>query len=260
MEQTQDSLRKYQTATEDGLKKVTLTWQDNLDKQLSEITGSDIEFKDAGNGNVQMYANGVKAGEAKPKDEMAKVVENTILEISKQETGAEAAGKNLLEGIKNGIGNKEKQNSVFGKITSFGQTLLSKLKSSLQEHSPSKATEEDGVNLLLGLVNGVKKKEKSILKYIKNFGQNIVNTLNNELDVDLNTNFRGSLNGIKNNLSMSNEALIKSSTLGGISQGNSNISNSNVNNFTQNIYAPRQPSRFEIYRDTKNLLNLAKGG
>ena len=43
-----------------------------------------------------------------------------------------------------------------------------------------------------------------------------------------------------------------------------NISNTNTNtttnnNFTQNIYAPKQPSRIELYRQTKNLLAL-KGG
>lgn len=38
----------------------------------------------------------------------------------------------------------------------------------------------------------------------------------------------------------------------------SNVSNttSNVNNYTQIINAPRQPSRLELYRQTKNLLNL----
>lgn len=40
--------------------------------------------------------------------------------------------------------------------------------------------------------------------------------------------------------------------------GVNNISNttSNVNNYTQVINAPKQPSRLELYRQTKNLLNL----
>lgn len=38
------------------------------------------------------------------------------------------------------------------------------------------------------------------------------------------------------------------------------ITNSNVNNFTQNIYAPKAPSRIELYRQTKNLLAYSKGG
>lgn len=38
-----------------------------------------------------------------------------------------------------------------------------------------------------------------------------------------------------------------------------NISNttSNTNNFTQIINVPKQPSRLQLYRQTKNLLNLA---
>lgn len=38
----------------------------------------------------------------------------------------------------------------------------------------------------------------------------------------------------------------------------SNVSNttSNVNNYTQIINAPKQPSRLELYRQTRNLLEL----
>lgn len=41
--------------------------------------------------------------------------------------------------------------------------------------------------------------------------------------------------------------------------GINKISNttSNVNNYTQIINAPKQPSRLELYRQTRNLLNLA---
>ena len=47
--------------------------------------------------------------------------------------------------------------------------------------------------------------------------------------------------------------------LGQASQQNlNNISNTtNNSNFTQNIYANNQPSRLELYRQTKNLLKLA---
>lgn len=40
----------------------------------------------------------------------------------------------------------------------------------------------------------------------------------------------------------------------------SSMNTSNVNNFTQNIYAPKQPSRIELYRQTRNLLAYVKGG
>lgn len=49
---------------------------------------------------------------------------------------------------------------------------------------------------------------------------------------------------------------------GGVMGSNNNISNSKVNNFTQIINAPKQPSRIELYRQTRNLLSYAglKGG
>ena len=37
-----------------------------------------------------------------------------------------------------------------------------------------------------------------------------------------------------------------------------NLTNSNVNNFTQIINAPKSPSRIELYRDARNLLNYTK--
>lgn len=50
--------------------------------------------------------------------------------------------------------------------------------------------------------------------------------------------------------------------LGGASGGGSvnNLSNDRQMNFTQNIYAPKQPSRIELYRQTRNLLAYANLG
>ena len=47
---------------------------------------------------------------------------------------------------------------------------------------------------------------------------------------------------------------------GSNSFNNSRLNTSNVTNYTQNIYAPKQPSRIELYRQTRNLLAYSKGG
>lgn len=44
----------------------------------------------------------------------------------------------------------------------------------------------------------------------------------------------------------------------GNNYSNNSLTNNNTTNFTQNIYAPRQPSRLELYRQTQNLLSLAE--
>ena len=55
---------------------------------------------------------------------------------------------------------------------------------------------------------------------------------------------------------------LKKQLIGEMSQGMygaSNLGANNYNNnFTQIINAPKQPSRLELYRQTKNLLNLVK--
>ena len=45
---------------------------------------------------------------------------------------------------------------------------------------------------------------------------------------------------------------------GGVTSTTSNLTKSNVNNFTQIINAPKSPSRIELYRDARNLLEYTK--
>lgn len=189
--QLKESLKKYNSVTEQKLEETGLIWNDTIDDTLSVITGSKIEFQDAGNDTVQMYANGIKIGEPKSKQEMAKLVENTVKEISNKEPMAKVAGENLINGLNSGVSNPILQSSVFRTVNSFGNSILANLKSSLQEHSPSKATNEMGQFLLKGLGLGIDKEEKSVLNQVSGLGKNIL------------SNFRNGLNGneFKNNIS-----------------------------------------------------------
>lgn len=181
LEKLRQQLEQYNSATETELNKTTLIWSDNLDDQLSEISGAKVEFRDDGAGNVTAYIDGVQSGEAKSKEQMAKIVENTIREISRRKTGAETAGSDLIDGINNGIANERKQSGVFSTISTFGTRLLSRFKASLQEQSPSKATKEMGEYLLQGLGIGIDKEENSILTQITNFGKSVISSLNSGL-------------------------------------------------------------------------------
>lgn len=181
LNEQKDALRKYTSATDAELKKTTVVWSDSLDDQLSEITGAKVEFKESGNGLVQMFVDGVVSGEPKSKEEMAKLVTDTINEVSKQKTGAQTAGEDLIQGINNGITNQKKQSGVFSAIATFGASLLSTLKASLLEQSPSKATREMGQFLLEGLGIGIDSEETDVLRQIKGFGKKVIGTFNAEL-------------------------------------------------------------------------------
>ena len=184
----QKQMQKYIEVTDAGLENVKIEWSDELAKQLGIITGKNIEFKEAANGNMQMYVNGVKEGEPKSKEEMAKLITNTIKEVSKKETDSETAGKNLIDGINKGISNETKQSSVFKSIANFGSKILSKLKNALQEKSPSKATNEMGQFLDEGILLGIKKKEKNVLGEASNLGKSILGELNGTLGNGLELN------------------------------------------------------------------------
>lgn len=181
-------LGQYNSTTETELRKNLDLWDDTLDETLSTITGSNIEFKDAGDGNVQMYVDGVATGEKKSKAEMKKIVENTIGEVTKLNPSADLAGQNIIGGVNNGISNQSLQNSSFRLISSYGGSLMSKLRASLGEKSPSRYTREMGQYLLKGLGLGVKDEEKATLDQVETFGDNMIGALNGALDEGLNTN------------------------------------------------------------------------
>lgn len=188
IESLKKQLNQYLETTKESLDNVELEWKDSLAEQLSEITGSNVKFKEASDGNMEMYVNGILSGKSKSKEEMAKLVSDTINEISKQVTGSEDAGKNLIMGINNGISNQSLQSSVFKSIKNFGLNILSKLKNSLQEHSPSKATDEMGQFLDKGIVQGMKKQSKNVLNETETLGNSVLGTLRGSLGEKLTLN------------------------------------------------------------------------
>lgn len=261
LSELQKQMKQYVSVTESGLTEEQQQWADSMAKNLTTVAGASVQFRVNAEGNVQAYIDGVASGEPKAKEEMGTLINNTIQEIKNRRNSAKEAGENIIEGTNDGISNERKQSSVFASIISFGGKLLGKLRESLQEHSPSKAAEQDAYDLFEGFLVGTKKKEGTVLNQIKKFGQDVLNTLNGELSDGVNTDFVNSLNGIRSGLGTSSSAIRNNSTLGTSQNNNSNnITNSKTNNFTQIINAPKQPSRIELYRQTRNLLELAKEG
>lgn len=263
--QANEEMKQYTSTTKTGMDNATIEWRKGLAGQLSEITGKKIEFRDAGNGNVQMVADGVKLGEAKPKKEMAKVISDVILEISKQKTGATTAGEDLIDGVNNGVANQNKQSSVFTTIANFGSMLLSKLRASLSENSPSKAAKEMGEYLLEGLDIGVKKKEKSTLQQISRTGKHILDTLNDELSQGVDMPLTGikasmaeGLNALKSNVAIQTDSMLGNASVTGSGSEASGGVKQQVVNFNQYNTSPQPLNRLDIYRDTNNLLFSAK--
>lgn len=188
LKQLQKQMQQYLTITGDGLDKVKIEWNDSTADELKSLVGYQAEFREVGDGLVQMFIKGVAQGEPKSKEEMAKLVTSTIKEVSKQESDSEKAGQFLIDGVNKGITNQNKQSAVFKSISNFGSKILSKLKNSLQEKSPSKATNEMGQFLDEGIILGIKKKSKSVLGEADSLGKSLLGNLNSSLNKDLELN------------------------------------------------------------------------
>lgn len=182
------SLESQLSTVESGNEQVSRSWLDAIAQQLSIFSDSQVEFRDAGNGQVQMYVNGVQQGEPRAIDKMHTLASTSIEQINNEKGNAQKAGENLIDGVDQGVGNPSKQSSVFGTVARFAKSVLSTLSSNLQEQSPSKATEEMGINLLKGLTIGIDDEKRKVLKQTSEFGKNVLDSFEENLGQNLSLN------------------------------------------------------------------------
>lgn len=80
-------------------------------------------------------------------------------------------GKNLIEGLQNGIGDKAA--SIFEKAKELGAKIIATIKNILGIHSPSTVMYEIGTNIVAGLVNGISAGLQFIIDAIVYIGRTI---------------------------------------------------------------------------------------
>lgn len=165
----QTQMEQYRATTQQGLDNVNIEWGTGLDMIMSQITGANVTFKETSDGNMQAYINGVKEGQPKSKEEMAKLVKDCMKEVKDRQSGFKQSGKDLATGVGDGIDNRS--GWVYGIVSSFASNILGKLRSGLKEHSPSKATNEMGRFLLQGLGIGIESEEDSLFRQVDKLGK-----------------------------------------------------------------------------------------
>lgn len=154
---------------------------DSLNKQVATIKGKKYEFMDAGNGNVQLYVEGVKEGEPIAINKAEKLVENANKKMKDGKKGAKEAGEYLVDGVTKGINSKDKQSSAFSAVNFFAGGLLDTLRRKLKLGSPSKETRQYGKWVLEGFGLGIDDEKKTLLNNIGNLGDNIVGKMGGSL-------------------------------------------------------------------------------
>lgn len=154
-----------------------------VNDQLKALTDKKYEFRDAGNGNVQLYVNGFAKGQPISEKTATKLVNGTVQKIKDGKMTAKQAGEYLIDGVNLGISNQNKQSAVFNAVNKFTGGILSRLKAGLDEHSPSKASRQYGEWLLEGLNIGIDNEKQEVLDNVDDFSNDIVDRMANAVNV-----------------------------------------------------------------------------
>lgn len=180
-----DEVEKYFGTTEEYLLKVLQAWDNNLDLQLSEITGRNVQFVDAGKGLVNMLVDGVVAKEGLSKESMAKLVDATINEVDVRQQNALKAGTNLINGVTEGLRDGTAQQKALNAVNDFGNGVIRTIENTWDENSPSKVGQQDGAYLIYGIRNGISDggAQGSVFAAVGSFANRVVSQFKAAFDI-----------------------------------------------------------------------------
>lgn len=165
----------------------------------------------------------------KGKEAIGELIENVTEGAKEIPDKMMEIGSNIVDGVWNGI--KKAKDQFFANVKGFFSGLVDGAKGELKIESPSKVfANEVGKWIPEGIAVGITDNAKSVLGAMK----------------DLTVNALGSAKA-----GLNTEA---------ITGGGAAVGGGVVNNFTQVINSPKQLSRLDIYRQSKNLLGYAGGG
>jgi len=152
---------------------------------LTEIKSRSSEFLASGEDNMDSYASGMKS----EKENVGLAGEAAVAAVKDKlddlPTESATIGSNVMASL-----TKKLENTVLlgrlGKAASnLGITISSGTRGSLGIASPSKVMQEIGGFVVEGLQIGMKEEEESTLQQAQLFGENIINTMQDELNQSL---------------------------------------------------------------------------
>lgn len=223
---------------------------------------------------VKNYADKLAASKKVSKsfyaDEIADVKSEFSSKISKAfkdlPSKIESIGESTAKGFVNGM--KSKSSGLAKDVKKIADDIVSQFKKSLKIHSPSKVFAELGEFSGMGFIDGMESKTSDLANDIKNIARDLAEQFKallknyspskvfEQLGSFSGTGFVDSFADKVNDVKSGLAASIQTNNLRNAPDGNGETSGGKtvVNNYNQTINAPKQPSRLELYRDTKNLL------
>lgn len=158
------------------------TTRTGLNDQLKALTDKKYEFRDAGNGNVQLYIDGVESGKPMSLKKANELTSGVVNQLNSGKIGAEEAGWYLSNGFAVGI-NKGVGNAV-AKAAYLAQAAIDEVKRKAQIQSPSKVTKQLGKYFDEGFEIGIKDGEKDVIKTAGDFSDNVIDEISEKMNID----------------------------------------------------------------------------
>lgn len=199
MQNTGGYVEDYSQKLIDETEKQNETWRKSLAQQISDATGHKIEFKQAGNGLIQAYIDGQKAGHPVAETEIRKFGDTLANDLANKKGNFINAGYSIGDGVKAGIDGN--QSGSLLSIGAFANSLLARFKNVLGIHSPSTEAEDAMGFYADGTIVGIEKNKVRVLKKVDEYGKDINEEMKKSLnqaqktELNMNTAFNGGIAG-----------------------------------------------------------------
>lgn len=151
-------------------------WMTQLGQMLTETTGMEWEFKDAGHGMVQAYVNGEKQGETAPANQVRVMGEKMHQEMVRTKSTMTTDGQNAAIGVGNGINSGS--GYAHGAMSSFASGLVSTFKSMFKISSPSKVMAQMGEYMVEGVAEGIEDSAGIAIGAVEDLSNDLTNAMN----------------------------------------------------------------------------------
>lgn len=154
LSQLNADLQQYNSALTAGNETTKNTWIQALDDQISAITSKDYEFRDAGNGEIQTYVDGVKTSSPYALSTMKSFVNDIVQQVRDGKLDANEAGKMIIASINTGITDINGLRTLEKSATGASRDMLNSLKN-VDGRSVTEQAWAISNNLLAGLSGGI---------------------------------------------------------------------------------------------------------
>ena len=265
---TQAQIDSMASTVNTGFPSVLSAWRTSMDNSVNAVSEKSPFFQSAMSGNVDSIVNSVFNNSWKVSDALGTTMTDGEKKIEDERENFNTAADWAVRGVELGIGSAG--GIALGAIGSLATGLVERFKSDLNINSPSRVIAKVAESIPEGASKGIKDNSKSAINQMKKFAVQMIDTAKTTLkDGKLSDVFGTEIQGTADMLNKvklgskaarvlagTNYNLLSGTSLGYI--GGANQSMQKEYNFYQNNYSPKALSRFDIYRQSKNLLSQAR--